>query len=224
MRTLLPFVVLAVACSSGNHPGGGGLALGAPESGRATYYDATGEGACSFDATPDALDVAAIDAPEWNGSAPCGACVAVHGPRGDLTVRIVDLCPGCEAGHLDLSMEAFAKIADVAAGNVPITWQLVACDVAGNVQYRFKEGSSRYWTAIQVRNHRLPIAALELRVGGGDWKSITRSAYDYFVDEAGIGSDGPFDVRITAVDGQQLTDTLPAVQSGVVVDGAAQFR
>jgi expansin (peptidoglycan-binding protein) len=229
-----------VACGpaqSGSHDGGGGSGgsggargsdgggapLGAPESGVATYYDATGAGACSFDPSPNDLDVAAMDMPEWNGSAPCGECVAVKGPKGSVTVRIVDLCPGCETGHLDLSMQAFAAIADVSAGRVPITWQVVPCDVSGNIQYRYKEGSSQYWTAIQVRNHRLPITSLEVQLGGA-WHSVMRSDYNYFVDANGVGTTGGFAVRVTASDGEQLIDTLPPVQSALVFTGAAQFR
>jgi expansin (peptidoglycan-binding protein) len=222
---LVSCALISAACSSGGAKGGAPISLGTPESGVATYYDATGAGACSFDPSPDALDVAALDMPEWDGSALCGACAAVSGPKGSVTVRIVDLCPGCEQGHLDLSMQAFAQIADVAAGRVPITWQLVSCDVGGNLAYRFKEGSSQYWTAIQVRNHRLPVTGLEVRVGdGGSWQAVARSDYNYFVDAGGVGTTGPFAVRVTASDGQQLVDELPAVQSGVVVEGAAQFR
>ena len=208
---------------SGGSGGGDGGPLSAPENGVATYYAATGAGACSFDATPNDLDVAAIDMPEWNGSSPCGECAAVTGPNGSVTVRIVDLCPGCEQGHLDLSMEAFAKIADVSAGRVPITWQVVPCAVTGNVEYRYKEGSSQYWTAIQVRNTRLPITSLEVQLGGA-WQSVARSDYNYFVDANGVGTTSGFPVRITASDGQQLVDTLPAVQASLVVTGAAQFQ
>jgi expansin (peptidoglycan-binding protein) len=211
---------------AGGHGGsggsGGGGPLGPPESGVATYYDATGAGACSFDPSPNDLDVAAMDMPEWNGSAPCGECVTVKGPKGSVTVRIVDLCPGCETGHLDLSMQAFATIADVSAGRVPITWQVVPCDVSGNVEYRYKEGSSQYWTAIQVRNHRLPITMLEVELGGA-WTPVMRSDYNYFVDGNGVGTTGSFRVRITASDGAQLIDTLPPVQSALVITGAAQF-
>lgn len=231
MRRLVFVACLTAACSStagsggggGGGSGGSGGPLSSPESGVATYYDATGEGACSFDATPNDLDVAAIDMPQWNGSAPCGACAAVTGPKGSVTVRIVDLCPGCEKGHLDLSMEAFAKIADVSAGRVPISWQLVPCAVSGPVEYRYKEGSSQYWTAIQVRNHRLPIASLEVQLGGA-WQTVARSDYNYFVDAAGVGTSGGFAVRVTASDGQQLVDTLPPVQSALLVSGAAQFQ
>jgi len=230
VRNLVIIVCAIVGCSSSGGTmsgdgggGGGGGSVGMTESGVATYYDATGEGACSFDATPNDLDVAAMDMPEWSGSAPCGECAAVTGPKGSVTVRIVDLCPGCERGHLDLSMEAFAKIADVSAGRVPITWQVVPCAVSGNVEYRYKEGSSQYWTAIQVRNHRLPITSLEVQLGGA-WQSVARSDYNYFVDAAGVGTTGGFAVRITASDGQQLVDSLPPVQSALVVSGAAQFQ
>jgi expansin len=232
VRVLLLAICCAAACSSshgagGSDAGGGGAGGGgstsAPENGVATYYDATGAGACSFDATPDDLDVAAIDMPEWNGSAPCGECARVSGPNGNVTVRIVDLCPGCESGHLDLSMEAFAKIADVAAGRVPITWAIVPCAVSGNLEYRYKEGSSQYWTAIQVRNHRLGIRALEVQLGGA-WQPVMRSDYNYFVDQAGVGTTAGFSVRVTASDGQQLVDALPPVQSALIVTGAAQFQ
>jgi expansin (peptidoglycan-binding protein) len=231
VRTIVIVVVACalVGCSPGKGPGGGGGGSGgggplsSPEMGVATYYAATGAGACSFDASPNDLDVAAMDMPEWNGSAPCGECVAVTGPKGNVTVRIVDLCPGCEMGHLDLSMEAFAKIADVSAGRVPITWQVVPCDVSGNLAYRYKEGSSQYWTAIQVRNSRLPITSLEVELGGA-WQMVPRSDYNYFVDGGGVGTTAGFNVRVTASDGEQLVDALPPVQSALVANGAAQFQ
>jgi expansin (peptidoglycan-binding protein) len=219
----------ALGGSDGSSAGGGdgaispGPPFGMSESGIATFYDATGEGACSFDATPNDLDVAAMDMPEWNNSAPCGECVRVTSPNGQVTVRIVDLCPGCEVGHLDLSMEAFAKIAPVSAGRVSITGQPVACGVSGPVAYRYKEGSSQYWTAIQVRNSRLPITKLEVQLGGS-WQEVPRASYNYFVRHSGVGTTAGFPVRITAVDGQRLTDSLPPVAAGMVVDGAGQFQ
>ena len=94
---------VASAGDGGDAASGTGAPFGDVHDGVATYYDATGAGACSFDPTPGDLDVAAMNAPEFAGSAVCGECVAVTGPRGSVTVRIVDLCPECLAGHLDLS-------------------------------------------------------------------------------------------------------------------------
>jgi hypothetical protein len=73
--------------------------------------------------------------------------VYVTGPKGVVTVRIVDLCPECKAGHLDLSREAFAQIADLTQGRVPITWQVVSPALAGPIAYHFKDGSNQWWTA-----------------------------------------------------------------------------
>jgi len=211
--------------SSGSSSSGGGSSSGGisstPEQGVATYYAATGDGACGFGPSPNDLNVAAMDQPEWNGSAVCGECVAVTGPKGSVTVRIVDLCPECEPGHLDLSQQAFAQIADVSAGKVSITWKVVPCDVTGNVEYQIKDGSSQYWTAIQVRNSRLPVAKLEWMQSGA-WTDVSRASYNYFVVSSGVGP-GSYQVRITSSTGETLVDTLPPVQPSTVVQGSGQF-
>jgi expansin len=95
-------------------------------SGQATYYDADGTGACGFKATPNDLDVAALNGSQYKKSW-CGQCVLVTGPKGMVKVRIVDLCPGCASGGLDLSEQAFGAIAAVSAGRVKITWHVVPC-------------------------------------------------------------------------------------------------
>ena len=190
--------------------------------GIATYYGATGAGACLFDATPDDLMVAAMNADEYDNAALCGAYVRVNGPHGAVTVRIVDLCPECSAGHLDLSQEAFALIADPVQGRVAITWQLVSPDVDGPIAYHFKDGSNQWWTAVQVRNHRNPIAKLEYN-DGSQWVAVARTDYNYFVQtEPGMGP-GPYQFRVTDLYGNVLVDgDIPHTESGTV-DGRAQF-
>ena len=140
-----------------------------------------------------------------------------------ITVRITDQCPECKTGDLDLSESAFARIADPVAGRVPIRWHVVPGDVTGPVSYRYKEGSSRWWVAIQVRNHRLPITGLEIKPSGSaDWIAVARTDYNYFVHPSAIAT-GPLQVRITALGGATLIDTLPEPSDGVVVAGAGQF-
>jgi expansin (peptidoglycan-binding protein) len=95
-------------------------------SGQATYYAADGTGACGFKATPNDLDVAAMNGAQYKKSW-CGQCVLVTGPSGMVKVRIVDLCPGCAYGGLDLSEEAFGAIAALSAGRVKITWHFEPC-------------------------------------------------------------------------------------------------
>jgi expansin (peptidoglycan-binding protein) len=196
--------------------------LGAFTSSIITYYSATGAGSCSFGASPEDLNVAAIALRDYAGSAACGSCAEVQGPLGTVRVRIVDVCPGCTtAGHLDLSREAFAKIAKPIDGRVAVRWRPISCAVTGPLRYRFKEGSNPWWTAIQVRNHALPIRKLEWWKNG-QWVSIPRQSYNYFVQSTGMGS-GPIRVRVTASNGQVLEDTLPGIQPGKVLDGRAQL-
>jgi len=196
--------------------------LGDYKNGVITYYDADGRGNCSFDASPRNLDVAAIIKSEYEGSALCGACAEVEGPQGSLVVRIVDSCPDCTtAGHLDLSREAFAKLADPVAGRVSVRWRLVSCPVTGPVQFRFKEGSSEYWTALQVRNHHLPIQKLEWW-SNNQWVTVPRADYNYFVASNGMGK-GALKLRLTSRDGQVLEETLSGIQDAKVLNGIVQF-
>jgi expansin (peptidoglycan-binding protein) len=197
--------------------------LGEEQPGIATYYDfASGDGACMFGPSPDDLDVAAMNAEQWAGSRVCGACARVTGPAGQVVVRIVDLCPECRRGHLDLSPQAFARIAALAQGRVDITWRLQACDVSGNLRYQLKDGSSQWWTAIQVRNHRRPIESLAYQKDGA-WVDLPRSDYNHFVAEGGTGT-GPIRVRATSWDGQALEDVLPGPDAGTLHEGQSQFQ
>jgi expansin len=99
---------------------------------------------------------------------------------------------------------------------------MVTCDVQGPIRYHLKDGSSRSWTAIQVLNHRLPVAKLEYWKNDA-WVNVKRESYNYFVEPSGMGS-GSIKVRVTASDGQTLEDTLPEAASDKTYDGAAQFK
>jgi expansin (peptidoglycan-binding protein) len=190
--------------------------------GIATYYNADGNGACLFGASPQDLMVAAMNAPEYDNAAACGSYIYVVGPKGAVTVRIVDLCPECQAGHLDLSREAFAQIADLPLGRVPITWQVVSPAIAGPIAYHFKDGSNQWWTAVQVRNHRNPVAKFEY-LQGSQWITVARTEWNYFVQtNPGMGL-GPYTFRVTDNYGNVLTDSDIAHIENGTVSGAAQF-
>ncbi|CAO3615781.1 unnamed protein product [Mucor hiemalis] len=95
-------------------------------SGDATYYG-TGLGSCGEVSKDSDMIVALNHGQMANGANPnhnqlCGKTITAHGPKGSVTVKIVDTCPGCAVGDLDLSPAAFNKIADMAKGRVPITW------------------------------------------------------------------------------------------------------
>lgn len=95
-------------------------------SGDGTFY-APGLGSCGWDNSASDLIVALNHGQMANGANSnknpnCGKSITVHGPKGSVTVKIVDTCPGCANGDVDLSPAAFNKIANAAQGRVPVTW------------------------------------------------------------------------------------------------------
>ncbi len=221
-------VALGTACAwacggsdAPSTPTGSCAAIPDDEIGDGTYYSADGTGACSFDASPNDLLVAAMNAPDYMNAAWCGACLEVTGPMGVVTVRVVDECPGCAHGDLDLSPQAFQMIAPLSAGRVSIMWHEVACNVSGPIAYHFKDGANAYWTAIQIRNHRYPIAKVEAMVGSA-YQDVPRLDYNYFVDASGLGP-GPYQLRVTDTRGHVLTDSSVPLGNNTTTQGAAQF-
>src|SRR4051794_6100948 len=204
---------------------GGAQGGGMTHTGEATYYnEADGGGNCSFDPTPQDLMVGAMNHTDYANSAICGAYVELTGPDGTITIRIVDQCPECPAGNIDLSPSAFAQIAELIRGRVPITWRIVSPDISGPIRYRFKEGSSQWWTAVQIRNHRNPIAKLEFLDSSGQFKAVPRMSYNYFIqsDPSGMGP-GPYTFRVTDSYGNVLTDSGITLKEAGEVAGAGQF-
>lgn len=199
--------------------GKGRIQFGRTYSGRATFYAATGAGNCSFDATGD-LMVVAMNQTDYENSQACGAHLSVAGPDGTITVKVVDRCPECPPGALDLSRQAFAKIAPVSAGRVPITWRLLSPTGLGSVSYRYKTGSSQYWCAVQVLNHRNPIRSLQVKMGG-TWVTLDREDYNYFVSAGGSGCGST--IRVTDIYGNQITDSGIKIAPDQTQRGQHQF-
>ncbi|MGW1954435.1 expansin EXLX1 family cellulose-binding protein [Streptomyces sp. NPDC001920] len=200
----------------------GRIRPGTTYTGVATAYEAEdGDGACLFGPSPD-LMVAAMNTTDYETSRACGAYVLVRAANGkSITVRITNECPlPCAPGQLDLSQEAFAELADLKVGRIPITWQLVSPSTTGAISIRYKTGSSAYWCGIQAIGHRNPVARLEVRTGGG-WRQLPRTEYNYFLSADGSGCGKT--IRITDIYGERLTITGIALRPNVVQPAGVQF-
>ncbi|MFC7258610.1 expansin EXLX1 family cellulose-binding protein [Streptomyces lutosisoli] len=189
--------------------------------GVATFYDADGGGACLYDPSGDVM-TGAMNSTDYESAKACGAYVSVRAANGaSITVRITNECPGeCAAGQIDLSAEAFAKLAAPSRGRIAITWKLVSPSTPGTMSVRYKTGSTRYWCGIQVIGHRNPVARLEVRAGSG-WRQLSRADYNYFVSGDGTGCGGA--IRITDIFGERLTVDGIAIRPNVVQPARVQF-
>lgn len=90
-------------------------------SGKATYY-AVGLGSCG-DTNSDSEMVAALSGDIMDKNY-CGKSITIKGGSGSVTVKVVDTCPGCASGSVDLSPAAFKKLGPLSKGVIPITWSL----------------------------------------------------------------------------------------------------
>ncbi|MEU0998958.1 expansin EXLX1 family cellulose-binding protein [Streptomyces tibetensis] len=208
--------------ASGTAPLAGRIKPGTTYNGVATHYDAKdGDGACLYGPSPD-LMVAAMNHTDYETSKACGAYILVRAANGaSVTVRITNECPlPCAPGQIDLSKEAFAKLAGLSAGRIAITWSLQSPATSQTLSIRYKTGSSPHWCGIQALGHRNPLARLEVRTGSG-WTRLTRTEYNYFLSESGTGCGGP--LRLTDIYGEQLTVDGIAIRPDTVQPTRVQF-
>ncbi|XP_074271890.1 EG45-like domain containing protein [Silene latifolia] len=122
MRALIIMVVFA-SCVS--------VAFGT--AGQATYYTTYTPSSC-YGFQDMGTNIAAVSADIFQNKAACGSMytvTCVSGTNqgvpmpcrgGSVTVKVVDLCPGCSANGFDLSQQAFSAIADPNAGRININY------------------------------------------------------------------------------------------------------
>lgn len=92
-------------------------------SGDATYYD-VGLGSCGESNSNNDM-VAALSKDLMGGdNSYCGQKISIKGDSGSVSVKVVDTCPSCDKGSIDLSPAAFKKLGDLGEGRIPITWSM----------------------------------------------------------------------------------------------------
>ncbi len=195
--------------------------------GQATFYTPTGLGNCS-EAYPSSKMYGAMNRTQYNNSNSCGSYVEVTriGTTKKVIVKILDQCPECPQGNIDLSKEAFLKLGTAVEGRIPITWKYIKQPGDAKISVRVKTGSSRYYFSLQILNHRYMIKKVELKNKNGVYVVANRQSYNYFLDNNGVfdgsGPDGPYDVRITDVNDNVVTARI-GLNVGVIRATNVQF-
>lgn len=194
--------------------------------GRATFYDILefndGRGNSGYDvpAPNERHKITAINLVQWNGSEASGAFLEVSGPKqreGEappLIVQVVDQLPE-RADGLDLSKEAFPKIADSIEGVVNIDYNLVGPpdDYLTAYGYRIDQGivvegiagTNPYYAAVRLNNHRYPIESIDLLTDDENLIALERQSDNKFVLNGNYPLYGAQDLLVTDIFGQQVT-------------------
>jgi expansin (peptidoglycan-binding protein) len=180
----------------------------------ATYYASGGLGNCSYPSLPaDGLYVA-LSPSEYRSAAACGGYVQVKGPGGSVRVKVVDQCPGCAAGHIDLSETAFARLAPLPDGLIKVTYAYLSDPpLPGPVSVEVAPGSSRYWLALLADNTGNPLASVQVQTPAG-WLSLARASDNHWAGSR-FGP-GPFGVRLTDTQGHRVTVSGITLSPGAV--------
>jgi len=195
--------------------------------GQATFYGySPGSGACTLVGDDSTVMVAALNLPDWSGSALCGGYVRVTGPLGSVDVRIVDQCPDCLSGDLDLSLPAFSAIANPIVGRVPISWQTIAEPSPGTISYRVLNGSNIFFMLIQPRHARYGVAKVEYLTPSG-YVTLPRTSFNAFQLDGSSGAPlpivSPFTLRLTDVNGSVVTQSGLSMLPDSTQQGSVQF-
>ncbi|GET03724.1 riboflavin aldehydeforming enzyme, putative [Rhizophagus clarus] len=115
---IIILVIIIVAAVGGfNSQDTGKPGINMSGKGDGTFYNpSVGIGSCGWQ-NDDSEFVAALNAPQYGefsdpaDSPICGKCIKITGPNGSVKVKLVDKCPKCKRGDIDMSPAAFKKIA-----------------------------------------------------------------------------------------------------------------
>ncbi|KAI9982591.1 hypothetical protein PInf_008563 [Phytophthora infestans] len=184
-------------------------------------------GNCNFMFDPGVDDnYAALNSEQWDSTLNCGRCAEVScdddrcsDKTSSQIVYIVDRCPECKQGDLDLSPAVFEAITGSDPSRYRIKWKFVDCPVSGNIEYCTKSGSSSSWLAIQPANFANGVDSIKI---ADQDVTMVDSCY-YFLLNGGSNVDmSAVSVELTSVSGETITETL-SLTADECTEGTSNF-
>ncbi|ETN00013.1 hypothetical protein PPTG_18395 [Phytophthora nicotianae INRA-310] len=185
-------------------------------------------GNCNFMYDPGVDDnYAALNSEQWDSTLNCGRCAEVSCDDdrcSDTTstqiVYIVDRCPECKQGDLDLSPAVFEAITGSDPDRYSIKWRFVDCPVSGNIEYCTKSGSSSSWLAIQPANFASGVASMKI---ANQDVTMVDSCYYYLLNGGSNVDMSAVSVELTSFSGETITETL-SLTADECTEGTSNFR
>lgn len=159
-----------------------------------------------------------------DGGGVCDACILIETGSGkSIIARVVTYGVQGADGDIDVSPSVFAAIHQNEFPRSQ-TWRFARCPEAGPLQYEFQTEAHAFWTSLWVRNPRVPLVKAEVK-GAADqgFVALARAGDGTLTDPSGFG-EGAFSLRLTAMDGQVVTEDLPGFKPGALVKSTKQFE
>jgi len=207
------------------------------EHGRITWYAQSNVVACDIPMSEWPTYTAALSEAHFQRGLACGATARLIKNGKEIQVMIVDLCPKDEnpqwcsgdMTHFDLGgTNAFSQLESVETGVTELDFEWLPTPVGNSpVKLRFKDQVNEYWVAIQVLNHRYPVAKLEINdPQSGSWLTGDRTEegmWNYWQFNFSQALQTPFQIRITDQYGQVIEETASTIQGDYMWTGQNQF-
>ncbi|KAG6954806.1 hypothetical protein JG687_00011578 [Phytophthora cactorum] len=196
--------------------------------GEGTTYGLTDPsgGNCNFMDYPQAAvsNFVAINKVQWDDSMSCGRCAQVtctdpqcagRSKQSEI-VYVVDQCPGCNDGDLDLSPTVFKAITGMEPSRVEISWEFVTCPVSGKIKYCLKEGSNAFWAAIQPTHTVVGVDSVTI---DGKPTSMVASSFYFLLDGDSTEKSDLSNLKITmtSVSGISVTNRSSDAGAGPTI-------
>ncbi|ETN08027.1 hypothetical protein PPTG_12540 [Phytophthora nicotianae INRA-310] len=184
-------------------------------------------GNCNFmSAIPSAsTNYVALNQAQWDNLAGCGRCIEVScideqctAKNKTAVVQVLDRCPECAHGALDLSPTVYKEITGLDPNRLTVRWRFVDCPDPGTVQVCLKEGSNANWIAVQPTNGLVGVESVT--VNGASTKMLD-GAY-YYVATTSNADLSAIKVAITSVNGDEISGTY-SLTAGKCTDTKKQF-
>ncbi|EIM90914.1 uncharacterized protein STEHIDRAFT_107620 [Stereum hirsutum FP-91666 SS1] len=90
---------------------------------RMTYYEVGGAAGACGQTHSDSEHVVALNAAQYGSGGDCGRSITISYKGKSTSATIVDKCPGCPNGGLDISPSLFSYFADESVGVIYADWK-----------------------------------------------------------------------------------------------------
>jgi len=157
--------------------------------GHAVFYNpGLAAGSCGLGPFPAGGRYASLPSRSYASGRACGSYLDVSGPAGTVRAEVVDVCPDCAAGTVDLSRAAFARIADPRTGTVAVSYQpAVDPPLPGPLELRIAAAGRPGTLAVQVINHGNRLSSVAASGPGGRWQRLVPGADGYWTGSLDAG-------------------------------------